>query len=59
VSNRVNSQIILDEGGAEGLLGHGHMIARLANQPGGLIYAQAPYLDPEEASAVALGTTKA
>jgi S-DNA-T family DNA segregation ATPase FtsK/SpoIIIE len=53
VSNRLNSQIILDEPGAEGLLGHGHMIAKLANQPGGLIYAQAPYLAPDEAVAVA------
>jgi S-DNA-T family DNA segregation ATPase FtsK/SpoIIIE len=53
VSNRLNSQIILDETGAEGLLGHGHMIAKLANQPGGLVYAQAPYLAPNEAVAVA------
>jgi S-DNA-T family DNA segregation ATPase FtsK/SpoIIIE len=53
VANRLNSQIILDEPGAESLLGHGHMIAKLANQPGGLIYAQAPYLSPEEAAAVA------
>jgi S-DNA-T family DNA segregation ATPase FtsK/SpoIIIE len=52
VSNRLNSQIILDETGAEALLGHGHMIAKLANQPGGLIYAQAPYLSPSEADAV-------
>lgn len=53
VSNRLNSQIILDEPGAEGLLGNGHMIAKLGNQPGGLIFAQAPYLAPEEAAAVA------
>lgn len=53
VSNRINSQIILDEPGAEGLLGHGHMIARLGNQPGGLIYAQAPYLSPVEANQIA------
>lgn len=53
VSNKLNSQIILDESGAEGLLGQGQMIAKLANQPGGLIYAQAPYLAPEEAAAVA------
>lgn len=53
VSNRLNSQIILDETGAEGLLGHGHMIAKLANQPGGLVYAQAPYLSPDEAYAAA------
>lgn len=53
VSNRLNSQIILDEPGAEGLLGHGHMIAKLANQPGGMIYAQAPYLSPAEATQIA------
>lgn len=53
VSNRLNSQIILDETGAEALLGHGHMIAKLANQPGGLVYAQAPYLSTEEAHAAA------
>jgi S-DNA-T family DNA segregation ATPase FtsK/SpoIIIE len=53
VSNRLNSQIILDETGAEGLLGHGHMIAKLANQPGGLVYAQAPYLSADGAYAAA------
>lgn len=58
VSNRLNSQIILDEPGAEGLLGHGHMIAKLANQPGGMIYAQAPYLDPMEAAQVAQAIAK-
>lgn len=58
VSNRLNSQIILDEPGAEGLLGHGHMIAKLANQPGGMIYAQAPYLDPAEAAIVAQAIAK-
>jgi S-DNA-T family DNA segregation ATPase FtsK/SpoIIIE len=59
VSNRLNSQIILDETGAEGLLGHGHMIAKLANQPGGLVYAQAPYLAPDEAVAVAVAIAQA
>ncbi len=58
VSNRLNSQIILDEPGAEGLLGHGHMIAKLANQPGGMIYAQAPYLDPAEATQIAQAIAK-
>ena len=53
VSNRLNSQIILDEPGAEGLLGNGHMIAKLANQPGGMIYAQAPYVTPAEATQIA------
>lgn len=58
VSNRLNSQIILDEPGAEGLLGHGHMIAKLANQPGGMIYAQAPYLSPAEATQIARAISK-
>lgn len=58
VSNRLNSQIILDEAGAEGLLGHGHMIAKLANQPGGMIYAQAPYLSATEATQIAQAVAK-
>ncbi|SER82397.1 DNA segregation ATPase FtsK/SpoIIIE, S-DNA-T family [Sphingobium sp. YR768] len=58
VSNRLNSQIILDEPGAEGLLGHGHMIAKLANQPGGMIYAQAPYLSAAEATQIAQAIAK-
>lgn len=58
VSNRLNSQIILDEPGAEGLLGHGHMIAKLGNQPGGVIYAQAPYLSPAEATQIAQAIAK-
>ncbi|WP_213981048.1 FtsK/SpoIIIE domain-containing protein [Sphingomonas sp. dw_22] len=58
VSNRLNSQIILDEPGAEGLLGHGHMIAKLANQPGGMIYAQAPYLSPVDATQIAQAISK-
>lgn len=54
VSNRMNSQIVLDETGAETLLGSGHLIAKLANQRGsglsGLIYAQSPFISEDDAA---------
>lgn len=43
VASEATSKIVLDKGGAEQLLGRGHLAARLAGEAG-LVYAQAPYL---------------
>lgn len=53
VSSKVNSNIILDETGAEALLGQGHMLAIVGGVQGGPVYAQAPYLDPWDAEILA------
>lgn len=49
VASQINSQIILDQGGGEELLGRGHMAAKLPGDPtmhtGGLVYAQSPFAD--------------
>lgn len=45
VANKVNSALVLDESGAEELLGQGHMLAIIGGMPGRPIYAQAPFLD--------------
>ena len=47
VASEATSKIVLDKGGAEQLLGRGHLAARLAGE-GGLIYAQAPYLSESD-----------
>jgi DNA segregation ATPase FtsK/SpoIIIE, S-DNA-T family len=53
VSSQLNSRIVLDENGAETLLGSGHLAAKLANErpsnQTSLIYAQAPFLDDDAA----------
>jgi S-DNA-T family DNA segregation ATPase FtsK/SpoIIIE len=61
VSSQVNSRIVLDETGAENLLGHGHFAAKLANErpsnQTSLIFAQSPYLDDELAYNLAAAIT--
>jgi S-DNA-T family DNA segregation ATPase FtsK/SpoIIIE len=47
VASEATSKIVLDKGGAEQLLGRGHLAARLAGEAG-LVYAQAPYLSESD-----------
>ena len=57
VGSQVNSRIVLDEAGAETLLGHGHFAAKLANErpssQSSLIFGQAPFMDDDEAHELA------
>ncbi|NYZ14803.1 DNA translocase FtsK [Azospirillum sp. RWY-5-1] len=52
VSDRRNSELVLDESGAERLLGQGHLAAKLSGE-GGVILAQVPFLDEEGAYTLA------
>ena len=47
MADAANSRLVLDEEGAEKLLGKGHLIARLSGE---MTYAQAPYADDNEIS---------
>ena len=48
---------MLDEGGAEALLGNGHFAAKLANEKpsnqSSLVFGQAPFMDDDEAHELA------
>lgn len=59
VSSKVNSNIIIDESGAEQLLGQGHMLAMVGGMNGGPLFAQAPFLDDWDAEIMALALTDA
>lgn len=52
VSDKRNSELVLDETGAEKLLGRGHLAAKLSGE-GGIILAQVPFLDEDSAFALA------
>ena len=47
VASEATSKIALDRGGAELLLGRGHMAVKL-NGEQGLVYAQAPFLSDDD-----------
>ena len=52
VSEEGTSEIVINEKGAERLLGHGHLAAKLTNERS-VIYAQVPYLSMEQIDEVA------
>jgi len=47
VADKRNSELVLDEAGAERLLGKGHLAAKLTGE-GGVILAQVPFVDEDE-----------
>lgn len=53
VSSKVNSNVVIDESGAEELMGAGHMLAIIGGVPGGALFAQSSYLDPWDAQLMA------
>ncbi|MBX9876485.1 MAG: hypothetical protein K2X84_16615 [Beijerinckiaceae bacterium] len=53
VSNKVNSNLVIDESGAEELMGAGHMLAIIGGVPGGPQFVQSSYMDPWDAQLIA------
>ena len=49
VSSKVNSNLVIDESGAEELMGAGHMLAVIGGVPGGPQFVQSSYMDPWDA----------
>ncbi len=52
VADKRNSELVLDEAGAERLLGQGHLAAKLSGE-GKIIFAQVPFIDEDERFEVA------
>ena len=52
VADKRNSELVLDEAGAERLLGQGHLAAKLSGE-GRIILAQVPFIDEDEIFEVA------
>ncbi|TVM12803.1 hypothetical protein DPQ33_18470, partial [Oceanidesulfovibrio indonesiensis] len=52
VADKRNSELVLDESGAERLLGRGHLAAKLSGE-GKIILAQVPFIDEGEIIEVA------
>ena len=52
VADKRNSELVLDEAGAERLLGRGHLAAKLSGE-GRIILAQVPFIDEDEIVEVA------
>ena len=53
VADRRNSELVLDEAGAEKLLGRGHLAAKLSGEGGKVILAQVPFANNDEISDLA------
>lgn len=53
VADRRNSELVLDEGGAEKLLGRGHLAAKLSGEGGKVILAQVPFANNDEITVLA------
>lgn len=58
VSDKRNSELVLDEPGAERLLGQGHLAAKLSGE-GGVVLAQVPFLEEEGAFSLAEAIARA
>ena len=53
VADRRNSELVLDEAGAEKLLGRGHLAAKLSGEGGKVILAQVPFANNDEITVLA------
>ena len=52
VADKANSELVLNQAGAEALLGRGHLLAKLAGEPTPY-YAQVPFMRDKELSQAA------